>query len=110
MSFYIPLLGRSRAAKRRRQIAVTADDVRDITTVAQTAMDADATLGFTPKVTTTYTRGGVIVQVTDTYRIYPEQQLRAALEQMGYVVENVAAATVAVTGRDPHHTWNEVSP
>lgn len=91
----------------RYRIAVTADDVQDIQTVAQAAMDADKAPGFSPQVTATHTRGGVIVRAVGSHRLSPETLLRAALERMGYIVEPFVAASVAVIGRDPQHAWDD---
>ncbi|MFI7470536.1 hypothetical protein [Nonomuraea sp. NPDC049646] len=111
MSRFISKLGwpNSRASRERRQIAVTADDVKDIQVVAQAAMDADALTSYSPKVTVTPSRGGAIVQATETHQFRPAWLLRTALEQMGYVVSrhDFAANAVVVTGRDPQHAWNE---
>ncbi|GAA3172260.1 hypothetical protein [Nonomuraea roseoviolacea] len=110
MSRYIPGLGWT-SPQRRQPLAITADDVNDIKTVAQAAMDATAIAGFTPEVTVTHVRGGAIVNVKDTHQVYPAGVLRQTLQQMGYVVsrEDLGRAAVTVTGRNPDHAWSEVS-
>lgn len=111
MSSFIPGLGWTggRAARQRRQTPITADDVKDIEMVAKTAMNASTVLP--PEVTVTHTRGGVIVRAAHTLQIRPARQLRAALEQMGYVVaaRDFSSDAVTVTGRDPEHAWSEVN-
>ncbi|MFI6793711.1 hypothetical protein ACIBG4_40905 [Nonomuraea sp. NPDC050383] len=109
MSRPIPGLGwTSRAAQ---PIAITADDVNDIKTVAQAAMDATALAGYTPQVTVTHARGGAIIHVKDTHQAYPAGLLRQTLQQMGYIVsrDDLSRTAVTVTGRNPQHTWSEVS-
>lgn len=106
-------LARDTAARRERQIPVTQEDAADIETVASAAMEAIATILDKPQVTVTRARGGVIVHVTGMSpgTTSHMSKLRAALEQLGYVLAAQAFTpdALTVTGRDPHHTWREAS-
>lgn len=103
-------------ARRERQVRITADDVDEVKSICQSALEAINTKfgGYLPPVKvsvreTKLTRGGLIVRgaIHDKYSDHSTKApnpMLTALTNLGFVVSDIFGSDgVIVTGWDPQH-------